>query len=407
MRKLELLAPAGNLEKLRFALEYGADAVYLGGKAFGLRAYGGNFDTKQMQEGLAFAHARGKKVYVTVNIIPHNQDLLELPEYIRELSDIGVDAVIVSDPGIFAMVRQVAPEMEIHISTQANTTNWASAAFWKAQGASRIVLAREVSLAETAEIHEKAQVELEAFVHGAMCISYSGRCLLSNYFSETRDSNRGECIQACRYKYRVVEEERPGQYYPVEEDERGTYIFNSKDLCLLPFIPKMVEAGITSFKIEGRMKSAHYVATVTGVYRQAIDAYLAEGENYYVRPEWYQELEKISHRPYTTGFSVGRPSNEDQVYAGSSNIQSHEFIGLVLDYDPETQMALVEQRNHFSVGQCVEFRTPAGKVWSQKIEEMWDAENQAIEKAPHPRMQVRFRVQHPLEVHSLMRREIV
>lgn len=406
MRDLELLAPAGNLEKLRFALEYGADAVYLGGKLFGLRAYGGNFDEREMKEGLAYAHERGKKVFVTVNIIPHNEDLRELPEYVRSLAELGVDAIIVADPGVFTIAREVAPALPIHISTQANTTNWASAAFWKAQGAARIVLAREVSLAETKEISERVDVELESFVHGAMCISYSGRCLLSNYFSETRDSNRGECIQACRYKYRVVEEERPGQYFPVEEDERGTYIFNSKDLCLLPFIPKMAAAGVMSFKIEGRMKSAHYVATVTGVYRQALDAYLREGEDYYVRPEWYQELEKISHRPYTTGFAVGRPSEQDQVYSQSSNIQSHDFIGLVLAYDETTRTALIEQRNHFAVGETVEFRTPEGEVWQQVIRSMTDEEGNAIERAPHPRMLVRLPVERPLTLHSLMRREI-
>ncbi len=407
MNKLELMAPAGNPEKLRFALEYGADAVYLGGKAFGLRAYGGNFDEQEMKAALAYAHERGKKIYVTVNIIPHNADLPDLPDYVRTLRDWGVDAIIVADAGIFSIARQVAPDLPIHISTQANTTNWAAAQFWRDQGAERIVLAREVSLDDTREIYERTGIELESFVHGAMCISYSGRCLLSNYFSETRDSNRGQCIQACRYKYRVVEEERPGEYFPVEEDERGTYIFNSKDLCMLPFIPQMAQAGISSFKIEGRMKSAHYVATVTGVYRQALDAYLREGEDYYVRPEWYAELEKISHRPYTTGFAVGRPSENDQIYASSSNTQSHDFIGLVLGYDATTGEALIEQRNHFAVGEIVEFRTPEGEVITQRIERMTDEDGTPIERAPHPRMHVRMPVATPLGLHSLMRREIV
>ena len=406
MKPLELLAPAGNLEKLKFAIEYGADAVYLGGKAFGLRAYGGNFDTVEMAEGIQFAHERGKKVYVTVNIMAHNRDLPELPDYLKSLDQLGVDALIISDPGVFMLAKEYAPHTELHVSTQANTTNWSAARFWQQQGASRIVLARELSLDETKEIHEKTGIEIESFVHGAMCISYSGRCLLSNYFSETRDSNRGECIQACRYKYSVVEEARPGEYWPVEEDERGTYIFNSKDLCLLPLIPKMVEAGITSFKIEGRMKSAHYVATVTGVYRSALDAYLREGDDYYVRPEWYQELEKISHRPYTTGFAVGRPSEQDQIYGSSSNVQSHEFIGLVLEYDEATQTALIEQRNHFAVGELVEFRTPEGNVFTQKIEQMTDGEGEAISRAPHPRMLVRLPMQQAVTKHSLMRRQI-
>ena len=360
-----------------------------------------------MKDALAYAHERGKKIYVTVNIIPHNADLPDLPEYVRTLRDWGVDAIIVADAGIFSIARRVAPDLPIHISTQANTTNWAAAQFWRDQGAERIVLAREVSLDDTREIYERTGIELESFVHGAMCISYSGRCLLSNYFSETRDSNRGQCIQACRYKYRVVEEERPGEYFPVEEDERGTYIFNSKDLCMLPFIPRMAQAGITSFKVEGRMKSAHYVATVTGVYRQALDAYLREGDAYYVRPEWYAELEKISHRPYTTGFAVGRPSENDQIYASSSNTQSHDFIGLVLGYDSATGEAIVEQRNHFAVGETVEFRTPEGDVITHRLDRMTDADGTPIERAPHPRMQVRIPVAHPLSVHSLMRREIV
>lgn len=407
MKKLELLAPAGNMEKLRFALEYGADAVYLGGKAFGLRAYGGNFGESEMREAVRFAHELNKKVYVTVNIIAHNEDLDGLPDYLRSLAEIGVDAAIVADAGVFRLARQVAPNLPLHVSTQASTANWSAAAFWYELGAERVVLAREVSLVETRKIAERVPVEIESFVHGAMCISYSGRCLLSNYFSEIRDSNRGQCIQACRYKYKVVEEQRPGQYFPIEEDERGTYIFNSKDLCLLPFVPQMAEAGVTSFKIEGRMKSAHYVATVTGVYRQALDAYLREGAAYHVRPEWYRELEKISHRPYTTGFSVGRPSEQDQVYTGSSNTQTHEFIGLVLGYDAQTGTALVEQRNHFAVGETVEFRTPEGDVFTQVLADLQDEAGERIELAPHPRMHVRFQTVRPVSRHSLMRREVV
>lgn len=406
MQKMELLAPAGNMDKLKMALLYGADAVYLGGKSFGLRAFSDNFSLEEMEEAVRYAHGLGKKVHVTVNIFPHNADLNGLPEYLTSLRDIHVDAVLIADPGIFSLARQIVPDLPVHISTQANVTNWASAKFWHDAGAKRVVMAREVSLKDVKAIHDKVPVELEGFVHGAMCISYSGRCLLSNYFTENRDSNRGQCVQCCRFKYNVVEEKRPGQYFPVMEDERGTYIFNSKDLCLLPYLPDLYDAGLCSLKIEGRMKSVHYVATVVKVYRQAIDAYERDPEHFRVLPEWAEELEKISHRPYTRGFSVSRPTEADQVYSHSSNTQTHEFIGLVRSYDAERKLAWIEQRNHFKVGQTVEFLQPKGKLIRCTISRILDEDGQDLDAARHAQQVVAVPVDEPLEAYSMMRREM-
>lgn len=406
MQKMELLAPAGNMDKLKMALLYGADAVYLGGKSFGLRAFSDNFSLEEMEDAVRYAHGLGKKVHVTVNIFPHNADLNGLPEYLTSLRDIHVDAVLIADPGIFSLARQIVPDLPVHISTQANVTNWASAKFWHDAGAKRVVMAREVSLKDVKAIHDKVPVELEGFVHGAMCISYSGRCLLSNYFTENRDSNRGQCVQCCRFKYNVVEEKRPGQYFPVMEDERGTYIFNSKDLCLLPYLPDLYDAGLCSLKIEGRMKSVHYVATVVKVYRQAIDAYERDPEHFRVLPEWVEELEKISHRPYTRGFSVSRPTEADQVYSHSSNTQTHEFIGLVRSYDAERKLALIEQRNHFKVGQTVEFLQPKGHLVRCAVSRIIDETGQDLDAARHAQQVVAIPVDEPLEAYSMMRREM-
>lgn len=406
MQKMELLAPAGNMDKLKMALLYGADAVYLGGKSFGLRAFSDNFSLEEMEEAVRYAHGLGKKVHVTVNIFPHNADLTGLPEYLTSLRDIQVDAVLIADPGIFSLARQIVPDLPVHISTQANVTNWASAKFWHDAGAKRVVMAREVSLKDVKAIHDKVPVELEGFVHGAMCISYSGRCLLSNYFTENRDSNRGQCVQCCRFKYNVVEEKRPGQYFPVMEDERGTYIFNSKDLCLLPYLPDLYDAGLCSLKIEGRMKSVHYVATVVKVYRQAIDAYERDPEHFRVLPEWVEELEKISHRPYTRGFSVSRPTEADQVYSHSSNTQTHEFIGLVRSYDAERKLAWIEQRNHFKVGQTVEFLQPKGRLVRCAVSRILDEDGQDLDVARHAQQVVAIPVNEPLEAYSMMRREM-
>lgn len=406
MKKIELLAPAGNLEKLKMAVLYGADAVYIGGQKFGLRAQADNFSVEDMQQGIIFAHDRGCKVYVTVNIIPHNEDLEGLPEYIMQLNELGVDALIVSDPGVFSIVRKVTPNMEIHISTQANNTNYQSANFWYELGAKRIVVARELSLSEIKEINTKTpdDLDIEAFIHGAMCISYSGRCLLSSYMTG-RDSNRGDCAQSCRWKYHIMEEKRPGEFYPVYEDDKGTYIFNSKDLCMIEHIPELVEAGIYSFKIEGRMKSSFYVATVVSAYRKAIDAYLADPENYKFNPEWLIELSKASHREYTKGFYFNKTSGEDQIYHTSSYVRDYDFIGMVLEYDKETKIAKIEQRNRMIVGDEIEVMSPNKDFFVQTIESMKNEEGEDIRTAPHAQMIVYMPMAEEVEPFAILRRQ--
>lgn len=404
-RPIELLSPAGNMDKLKMAIRYGADAVYCAGQAFGLRAGSANFNNEELKEAVEFVHAHGKKIYVTCNIIPHNEDLVGLEEYLQYLESIHVDAIIVADLGIFLLAKRVVPGLELHVSTQANTTNYLTTEFWKEQGAARVVVAREVSIKDIKTMRESADIEIEAFIHGAMCISYSGRCLLSNYFTTTRDANRGQCAQACRWKYSLVESNRPGEYYPIEEDQHGTYIFNSKDLCLLKHIPELYEAGVDSLKIEGRMKSVHYVATVTKVYREAIDTYLKEGKYWYVRDEWMEELEKISHRPYTEGFSVEKPDETAQNYGKSSNTQTHDFIGLVEGYNAEEGFAYMEQRNNFKVGDEVEFCQPHGALVHHVITKMTDENGEEITVAPHPQMKVRLYIDTPLETYSMMRRK--
>lgn len=401
--KPELLAPAGNLEKLKIALAYGADAVYMAGKSFGLRAFGDNFADAELQQGIEFAHSLGKKTYITVNIFPHNDDLLGLPEYITRLAELGADAIIVSDLGVFRIARQVAPKLPIHISTQANTTNWSTVEFWKELGASRVVLARELSLTDIQLIHQKVEMELESFVHGAMCISYSGRCLISNYLTG-RDANRGECAQPCRWKYHLTEESRPGQYFPVQEDERGTYLFNSKDLCLINHIPELVDSGLHSFKIEGRMKSIHYVATVVKAYREAIDSYFGSALPWEPKQAWLEELQKISHREYTTGFYFNKTTQHDQIYGSSSYLQTHNFIGLVKEYNPLTGMAVIEQRNNMKVGEKIEIMQPGKDNFVQIITEMFDVEGKAITVAPHPQQIVTMPVAQPVLPYAMLRR---
>ncbi len=405
MKKPELLAPAGNLEKLKMALLYGADAVFLAGKSFGLRAFSDNFTEDELREGVDFARNLQKKVYVTVNIFPHNEDLLTLPAYIKFLSECHVDAVIIADLGVYRIIREVAPELPIHVSTQANNTNWSSVLFWQELGVRRVVLARELSLADIHQIREKVNIELEAFVHGAMCISYSGRCLMSNYFTG-RDANRGQCAQPCRWKFNLVEEKRPGEYYPVMEDERGTYIFNSKDLCLLPNIPELVNSGLDSFKVEGRMKSVHYVATVSKVYREAIDAYIANPHNYSVKPEWLEELQKISHRAYTSGFYFNKTTQQDQIYGSSSYEQTFDFIGLVKSYDSSTKMAVVEQRNNIKVGQKIEIMQPGKANFVQTITEMFDMEGNSILVAPHAQQLLRMPMSQEVAEFAMLRRGV-
>lgn len=405
IKKPELLAPAGNLEKMKMAILFGADAVYLGGKAFGLRALGGNFSREELKEAVAFAHERNRKVYVTVNIFPHNGDLVGLPDYLKYLAQIKVDALLVADLGVFMMCRELIPEMELHISTQANNTNWATVNAWKKLGAKRVVLAREMSLAEVREIREKCEVDLEMFMHGAMCISYSGRCLLSNYFTG-RDSNRGSCAQSCRWKYALVEETRPGQYFPIEEDDRGTYIMNSKDMCLMPHIRDVIESGVDSLKIEGRMKSVHYAASVVKAYRLAIDAYFEDPEHFLVKQEWLDELEKVSHRKYTTGFYYHQPTAEDQIYSKTSYDQTSDFVGLVRLYDEATGWAVVEQRNNMKLGQEIEVFQPTGPLYRQKISAMKNEAGEDIDVAPHPQMILRMKMEQPVEPYTILRRDV-
>ena len=406
MIKPELLAPAGNLEKLKMALIYGADAVYLGGERFGLRAQAGNFTLEDIKEGIEIAHELGKKVYITVNIIPHNEDLEGLSDYIKELEKLSVDALILSDPGVFLTIKEAAPGMEIHLSTQANNTNYKSAEFWYKQGVKRIVLARELSFNEIKDIVEKAPkgLEFEAFVHGAMCISYSGRCLLSNYMVG-RDANRGECAHPCRYKYYLMEEKRPGQYMPIEEDEKGTYIFNSRDLCMIDHIPELVNSGIKSFKIEGRMKSSYYVATVVRAYRKAIDEYFEKPENYIVDKEWLDEVHKASHREFSTGFYFGKPDSKGQIYETSSYVRDYAFVGIVQDYDAASGIATIEQRNKMSLGEEIEIIGPHKKMFTQKIEAMWDTDGQEISSVPHPQQIFKMRMKKAVEKYDIIRRE--
>lgn len=405
LKKPELLAPAGTMEKMEMAILYGADAVYLGGKIFGLRAFGGNFSLEELKQAVKFAHSYGRKVYVTVNIFPHNDDLAKLPKYLKYLEEIKVDALLVADLGVFMMCRELVPAMELHISTQANNTNWATVNAWKRLGAKRVVLARELSLAEICEIREKCDVSLEMFIHGAMCISYSGRCLLSNYFTG-RDSNRGSCAQSCRWKYALVEETRPGKYFPVAEDERGTYIMNSKDMCLMPNIRDVIESGVDSLKIEGRMKSVHYVASIVKAYRLAIDAYFEDKEHFEVQQSWLDELEKVSHRAYTTGFYYHRPGADDQIYGKTSYDQTSDFVGLVRSYDAGTGWAVVEQRNNMKIGQEIEVFQPTGLLYRQKITAMKNEAGIAIDVAPHPQMILFMKMEHPVEPYTILRRDI-
>ncbi|KXG76769.1 peptidase U32 family protein [Thermotalea metallivorans] len=406
MEKVELLAPAGDLEKLKMAIIYGADAVYVGGQTFGLRASAKNFSFEDMKEGISFAHGRGKKVYVTLNIIPHNEDLKELPHYLKKLKEINVDAVILSDPGTLLYVKEYAPELEVHLSTQANNTNFASAQFWYRQGIKRIILARELSFQEIREIRENTpeDLELEAFVHGAMCISYSGRCLLSNYMVN-RDANRGECAHPCRWKYYLMEEKRPGEYMPVFEDEKGTYFFNSKDLCMIEYISELIESGLSSLKIEGRMKSVYYVANIVRVYRKAIDTYYEKGKDYQFHPEWMEEIRKASHRDFTTGFYLGKPGHQEQIYSTSAYVREYDFVGIVLDYDAHRQIATVEQRSRIFQGDVIEVIGPDMKMFTQKIDQMWNENDEEIEVAPHAQQVIKIKMSNPVKKYDIFRKD--
>ena len=406
MQLPELLAPAGGMAQLKAALRFGADAVYGALPAFGLRAFAGNFTWEELEEALALVHREQKKFYLTLNILPYEDELPALADTARRAYELGVDAALVSDLGAFLLLRREVPGLKLHISPQANTVNYAAANTWARLGAERVVLAREVPLEDIKEIRRCCDVELEMFVHGAMCISYSGRCLMSNYFTG-RDANRGNCAQACRWRYALMEETRPGQYFPVEEDGRGTYIFNSKDLCLMPYLAEVIESGVDSLKIEGRMKSVHYVASVTKASRMAIDAYFDSPGDFSVDPAWRAELEKVSHRDYTDGFFHGGPPRDAQIYGSSSYTQTSEFVGLTLDYDETTGFALVEQRNHMRVGEEIEIFQPQGEGWRQKLAEMKDEDGADIEAAPHPQQRVFIRMERPIEKYAILRRDTI
>ena len=369
MKKIELLAPAGDLEKLKIAVDYGADAVYFGGEMFSLRAGAGNLSIEEIEEGVAYAHSKGVRCHMAMNIFAHNEDIEPLRAYLAKIRHIPVDAFIVSDPGVITLIKEAMPEAELHLSTQANMTNYVTAQFWHAQGVKRLVMARELTIDEIRKIRESIpeEMELESFIHGAMCISYSGRCLLSNFMID-RDANRGQCAHPCRWKYKLVEEQRPGEYYPVEEDDRGTYILNSKDLCMLEHLPELIEAGVSSAKIEGRMKSVFYVATVVSAYRKAIDAYYADPEHFEMDPAWYEDMTKASHREFTTGFYFNKPTNEDQNYQTSAYTRDYSFIGMVKSYDAGTGIAVVEQRNKMVIGDEIEVFGPGRDFFSQKLD---------------------------------------
>lgn len=402
--KPELLAPAGNMEKCKIALRYGADAVYLGGKMFGLRAFANNFSIEEIAEAAAYAHGLGKKVYVTVNIFAHNEDLARLPDYLLELQQAGVDALLISDLGVWNVARQTVPEMPLHVSTQANTSNWAAVQAWKALGAERVVLARELSLEEIREIGARTDVELEAFVHGAMCISYSGRCLLSNYFTG-RDANKGACTHPCRWKYSVVEEKRPGEYLPVYENERGTYIFNSKDLCMIEHIPDLIDAGIDSYKIEGRMKTALYVATVARTYRKAIDDYLESPEKYEANMPWYlEQIKSCTYRQFTTGFFYGKPSEETQIYDNNTYEKGYTYLGIV-GAPNEKGLYRMEQRNKFSVGEQIEIMKPNGDNVLATVLALVDEDGNEMESCPHPQQIFYVKLSETPDEFDILRRQ--
>lgn len=386
MKHPELLIPASSLEVLKTAVMFGADAVYIGGEAFGLRAKAKNFSMEEIREGIAFAHAHDAKVYITANILAHNGDLSGVRAYFEELKEIRPDALIISDPGVFMIAREVCPEIDIHISTQANNTNYGTYQFWHQLGARRVVTARELSMAELKEIREKApaDLEMETFIHGAMCISYSGRCLLSNYFTG-RDANRGACTHPCRWKYAIVEETRPGEYMPVYENERGTYIFNSKDLCMIEHIPELIDSGIDSFKIEGRMKTALYVATVARTYRKAIDDYLESPELYRENMDWYlDQISNCTYRQFTTGFFFGKPDESAQIYDNNTYVKEYTYLGIIGECTADG-LYRIEQRNKFSVGEQIEIMKPDGRNIPVVVRRIVDEEGQEMQSAPHPK----------------------
>jgi len=408
MHKPEILAPAGDLERLKMAFLYGADAVYIGGEEFSLRAYADNFSLDDMKQGVEFAHSIGKKVYVTVNIFPHNRDLKGIEEYVKAITEIKADAIIASDLGVVEIIKEIAPEMKFHISTQANNINWRTVNHWAKLGAERVILARELSIEEIKEVRQRVSesLQLEIFVHGAMCISYSGRCLLSNYMAG-RESNMGACAHPCRWQYYLMEEKRPGEYFPVYENERGTFVFNSNDLCMIEHIPEMVEAGIVSMKIEGRMKSSFYVATVVKAYRRALDDYYESPAKYSKnKPEYLEEISKASHRNFTTGFYFGRPDTESHNYGSSSYIRDYDFIGLVLDYDISTGIATIEQRNRFFIGDRIEVVPPSGEWFEDTVQWIKNSEGESIDVAPNAQMIVKVPLKAAVDKFTILRKKM-
>lgn len=408
MKKVELLAPAGDLERLKIAFTYGADAVYIGGEIFGMRSAAKNFTIEEMAEGVAFAHERDKQVFVTINIIPRNEELEQLKDYLLELERIGVDAVIVSDPGVFSVVKETIPNMEIHISTQASTTNASAANFWYNQGAKRVVMARELSFKEIKELRGNTpeDMDIEAFVHGAMCMSYSGKCVISNY-TTGRDANRGACAQPCRWKYTLVDEVSPGNFEKVVEEIDSSFFFNSKDLCMVEYIPQIIESGITSLKIEGRMKTAYYVATTVRAYRMALDEYYKYPKNWKFNPMWLDELKKGSHRDYSTGFYFDRPDSEAHNYKSASYIRNYDFIGIVRGHDEENDLVIVEQRNKMNVGEKIEVIGPFKETIHANILEMYNEVGEPIESAPHARQIVKMKLDIKVEKDYMLRKPIV
>jgi len=407
LKKPELLAPAGSLEKLKVAFEYGADAVYFGGEIFSLRAAAKNFSYEDMREGVKIAHSLGKKMYCTVNVMPRNEELERLPEFLKSLEEIGIDAVLVSDLGVLSMVKKHS-KLPIHISTQANTINYEACNIWESLGAERVVLARECSLKEIKEIRNNIseELELEVFIHGSMCISYSGRCLLSSYMAG-RDSNRGSCAQSCRWNYALMEAKRPNEYFPIEEDSKGTYIMNSKDLCMIEYIPELMNAGISSLKIEGRNKSEYYVAIIINAYRKAIDLYYSDPENYELPREIYEEVYKVSHREYYTGFFFDEPKKEGIIYNTNDHVREYDVVAIVHEYNEETQIALCKQRNKFVLGDKVEILSPNSFGESFVVTELYNEEGEAIEGCPHPGMMCRVKIPFMVERNSFIRKKLV
>jgi len=406
MKKPELLIPAGSLENLYIAIAYGADAVYIGGEIFGLRARAKNFSKEQMKEGIDYAHKHKVKVYITANIIAHNDDLDEAVKYFEELNKLKPDGVIVADPGMFMIAKETMPEMELHLSTQANNTNYATMSFWHQQGIKRVVVARELSLEEIKKAKQQVPetLEFEAFVHGAMCMSYSGRCMLSNYMN-SKDANQGACTHPCRWTYHLVEEKRPGEYMPVYENERGTYIYNSKDLGMIAHVDQLVEAGIDSFKIEGRMKTALYVATVTSAWRKAIDDYFEDSNKYKDRINYYEEeVRKCTHRQFYTGFYFGKPDEHGHVYENNTYTRSYTFVGKGIDYDQEKKIAHIQQRNKFVLGDRLEVIRIKGENLEFKVNKMYNKEGESIQAAPHPKQDIYIEVDFEIKKNEIIRR---